>query len=362
MVRPLHIGRGVYRMMLLCGCLGAGCVSATDDLPPPYDVPWRVTAMATSGRTTLMIASFATTSTTIEAFGGGVPLPLDPATGYPIELVLPTARAVAVGRGHGCIVSTIGSTHCWGNHANGALGAQRGCLPGPYPTSPPQCTLGAGALPQLPELRAIAAGDDVTCGITRDDRVVCWGARGPALGGSVVPALDPPTPVRLADGTLFAASELVIHGAEVCAIATDATVWCWGEPHGAVPRQQPGTGVRALAIGGSHRCQIADGGLHCTGSDRNGQLAVPAALVDTAVDVVAGDRHTCALDRDGVVWCWGSNEVGQLGRPEAVFVGAPAPVMPDVIELTAGFAHTCARGRQQTTCWGLGIPGSQVGL
>ncbi|MCA9661555.1 MAG: hypothetical protein KC486_24660, partial [Myxococcales bacterium] len=30
--------------------------------------------------------------------------------------------------------------------------------------------------------------------------------------------------------------------------------------------------------------------------------------------VRVGDQHICALDREGAVWCAGSNERGQLGR------------------------------------------------
>lgn len=51
-------------------------------------------------------------------------------------------------------------------------------------------------------------------------------------------------------------------------------------------------------------------------------LVVVGGLVLTAfggpaaartIMITAGAYHTCALQADGTVWCWGSNEFGQLG-------------------------------------------------
>ena len=42
--------------------------------------------------------------------------------------------------------------------------------------------------------------------------------------------------------------------------------------------------------------------------------------------VEAGGGHSCAIDRDGEVWCWGQNGRGQLGDGAAVFTRLPVRV------------------------------------
>jgi alpha-tubulin suppressor-like RCC1 family protein len=78
-----------------------------------------------------------------------------------------------------------------------------------------------------------------------------------------------------------------------------------------------------------------------------------AGLAD-AVEVAAGDQHTCARLASGAVRCWGSNQSGQLG--DGTTTDRPAPVavqgITDAVEIAAGGHHTCARGSdRQDRCW-----------
>ena len=96
----------------------------------------------------------------------------------------------------------------------------------------------------------------------------------------------------------------------------------------------------------------------------------PCAPAKTIV-MTAGGNHTCALV-DGVPWCWGQNDHGQLGdgtttnRPAPVRVGG-LPAGP-VTALGSGIDHTCAVVGGDAWCWGndssgeLGVPNVSAGI
>lgn len=361
MARPLQKRCGVKACWFLIPALGA-CTAQPD---PPAKLEWPAHALSVSDLRTLVVVD---PLGTIEQDGEPVPLPPDASTGSASALELPSAVAVAAGAEHACILSA-NQVWCWGDDTHGALGAHRACTPPSSQGGSPECRLKPDVMPTLPPIRAIAAGVDVTCAIADDFRVYCWGddTLG-ALGGSVVPALDPPTPVMLPDGTPLLAASLQISESTVCAVDQSARGWCWGEAIGAQPALQPFTGVRDLAVGRDHGCAISDAGLQCWGDDRNGQAGDvafaqrcgqgpctigPTTIPVTATRVVVGERHSCALGSDGSVACWGSNEVGQLGRTDAFLVGGVGVAMTGVTDLGAAFARTCALQADGTAwCWG----------
>jgi hypothetical protein len=298
----------------------------------------------------------------LDFVGGAPPAPAD---GEPRNDV--GSQAIALGRRHACVIGATGSVHCWGNHEGNALGDHRACI-SPPAGGPPNCLLEAGVIPTLPPARAIAAGDDITCAITEaDDYVYCWGDD-ELVASSRLPAGDPAVPVVVETAPLVASRVIVAHRT-VCAIDQAAALWCWGDGFGRAPARQPYTNVLDVAFGRLHSCVVEASGLRCSGDNRNGQvgdigharacgdgaceLADHAVPID-AIRVAVGERHTCALEREGQVICFGSNEVGQLGRSDAFLTGDLGnAVIDDATELASGFAHVCARRRDRSVwCWG----------
>ena len=104
----------------------------------------------------------------------------------------------------------------------------------------------------------------------------------------------------------------------------------------------------------------------------------PVVADTTSRFVSVGDTLTesgsngfaCALKSDGHVYCWGQNNVGQLGQgnvygPQGGQYSRPAINMlkvqgpENVVELQVGASHSCARtSTNQVYCWGENAPSS----
>ena len=132
--------------------------------------------------------------------------------------------------------------------------------------------------------------------------------------------------------------------------------------------------VSQIVAGGYHTCAIVDGGILCWGSNYAGQLGlgangpeeealpVPVAGLgpDAGLDIkflATGTTHSCAASGSRI-WCWGSNDDGQLGigtdqshpQPQEVF-GVPG----EILALSAGGFASCAATTAGTFCWGYGV-------
>jgi alpha-tubulin suppressor-like RCC1 family protein len=80
------------------------------------------------------------------------------------------------------------------------------------------------------------------------------------------------------------------------------------------------------------------------------------------ISVSSGATHTCAVKRDGSLWCWGWNGWGQIGDGTYVDKVAPVRVISSgVVSVSAGFGHTCAVKQDGSLwCWGRNYEG-QIG-
>ncbi len=238
-----------------------------------------------------------------------------------------TAVEVVAGDYHTCARLSTGAVRCWGSASVGQLGTGNTNKIGDneLPSSIAAVSLGGTAI-------GLAAGDSHTCALLSTGQVRCWGHGGfGRLGlGHTSNVGDNETPGSLPVVNLGGtAIQITAGNSHTCALLTDGTVRCWGD----------GAGGR---LGYGNTDDIGDNEAPASVS--------PVNLGGVAVDIAAGDSHTCALLDNGTVKCWGQGASGRLGNGLVTDIGdneTPASAAAITIggfvgRLEAGFGHTCA--------------------
>lgn len=133
--------------------------------------------------------------------------------------------------------------------------------------------------------------------------------------------------------------------------------------------------TKNAAFSGDHSCVAeANGILNCWGDNDLGQVgdgtnayrllpvSVTMATNNAVVEVAGGSNHSCARQADGTVTCWGDNSFGQLGADStAASANDPAQVaslVNNAMSLVSGANHVCALAADATVlCWGKNTDG-----
>ncbi len=166
-----------------------------------------------------------------------------------------------------------------------------------------------------------------------------------------------------------------------CEPLTAPTGFVYADRAIAVPVTAAGWRSGSVTVGGSHSCAIRTNGvLYCWGGNNGGQLGVgvargkcgrfgtpceagPRAVATTArfSAVSAGLRHTCGIAEDRALYCWGESFQFQTAVQGMARVPTPTPVLPGLlfIDVGAGMTHSCAvRTNGVVYCWGEGSFGA----
>lgn len=219
----------------------------------------------------------------------------------------------------------------------------------------------------------------------------CWyppGSSSPEVLGTIVRLYDQPVvvsplpPAPPVVGNVI--SQVDVGNYHVCANSLAGEGYCWGKNdfgalgngtnnNAGAPFGVSSTGALAgktivgTSAGYNHTCVIdSDGLVYCWGYNSQGQLGNgatgttnnpnPTAVVTTGpmagrkvININGGDAHTCALTQDGNVYCWGGNDYGQLGIGGVLSSFVPTEIQmtgaiagKNLVDVSAGYAHTCA--------------------
>ncbi|MBI4317444.1 MAG: hypothetical protein HY675_03055 [Chloroflexi bacterium] len=253
---------------------------------------------------------------------------------------------VSAATGHSCFLKGDGTVWCVGDNTNGALGDNSTITK----HSPVQT---AG----LTDIVQISTSGSTSCALRGDSSVFCWGANGSGQvgdGTTVNRVSAQPVPLN---GVL----QVSTAGETTCALKYDGTLWCWGangsgqvgDNTSTTPRFPPtpvagisdaaylGEGGWLASATAHGRCAIrGDGSQWCWGNNVYGQVAEGSTVsprlsaVETSYSgatrfpvgfetTSAGALSHCAVRGDGRVWCWGKNDVYQIGDITTVLRTTP---------------------------------------
>ncbi len=303
-----------------------------------------------------------------------------------------------------CALFASGRAACWGT--NSMFGSLAGARPNQL----------ALEIPAAGKVREIRAHTLTLCRLLESNAAECSGGD-PALHAlikaSYVDQIDLSVDSACVlgrgeltclrpNGTGGLESQRLSSSASRVAIGSDFGCWleengearCWRAPSGMATREQLRAGLRPkrvpeldstsqLAAGRLHACGIRkDRRVVCAGSPSFDALGMKdprkfvelspglTTIVDSGqivtnvvpqlervIELVVGDRFSCARTEDRNLMCWGANELGQLGRGSTTASEpTPALAVADVVVAGAGNDHACAvRANRELVCWGRGM-------
>jgi alpha-tubulin suppressor-like RCC1 family protein len=207
--------------------------------------------------------------------------------------------SVTAGASFTCGVATNGSTYCWGANSIGQTGDGKTINYGNVFVSAPQAVVGGQAF------KSVSLGSQYACGVTLGGQAYCWGSNNSKFGAGATN--DSSTPVAVSGGLNF--RSISTGYGHACGVTTADAIYCWGAN---------GNGQLGAAIqNGSNVPVRAAGNL----------LAAEVAAAGIGTGSAA---HTCMISKDRLtVYCFGRDDVGQLGNGSTTAASAsnPTPVI-----------------------------------
>lgn len=231
------------------------------------------------------------------------------------------AVEIAAGELHSCARLGSGEVYCWGYNDHGQLG-----------DGTQQSISVPVRVEELSDATQVLAAGEQSCARRDDGAVMCWGRNHYGqLGTGDYDDREAPVVVEALENPV----SLGLGADHMCALDDQG---------------------RAQCVGRNDHGQLGDGQGNGQGNGNNRSWFAPVHGLDQAVEVVAGRRFSCARTQQGVVQCWGQGNRGELGTGEREIQRRPdKPVKLGLgaIAISAGRDHVCGQTEDGCVwCWG----------
>jgi alpha-tubulin suppressor-like RCC1 family protein len=257
-----------------------------------------------------------------------------------------------------CALDGDGDAYCSGTNnagelGNGTVDPQRYPMPNSYPYT---------AVVGGHRFESIATGRNHRCALTAAGVAYCWGYdQMGQLGSSATAHICQtslnsggdchPSPLQVEGGLTFV--QITAGESHTCGLTAGGTAYCWGY----AVYGQLGTG----SFTGPDLCTTNPGG-----PGANICAAAPVQVQSGGVQfkqIEAFGHTTCAIATDGRLFCWGGNDVGQLGTGNTTNRNVPTLVSGGLLFRDVGGSYNPS-GQTSTAAlttdgrlfrWGLGV-------
>lgn len=270
-------------------------------------------------------------------------------------------RIISASGGIVCALAS-GAPYCWGGYASAPRASLIGnntivqANGGFYTSTPVAVYQEAGVLAGK-TVSDISGGTEYC--VTANGSVYCWGENLVGQLGINASSSGYSKPVSVFNESGVLAGKSVTKLASgnnfVCVVTTEPNIYCWGynfdgefgngsrtsstKPVLVTTTGHPlyGKSITKLVAGSAHACALTSGEVYCWGYNALGQLGtgnnlnqlypvkVQGALAGkTVTDLSATGPSTCAV-ADAKIYCWGSNDFGQIGDGTSQLPASPVP-------------------------------------
>jgi hypothetical protein len=224
----------------------------------------------------------------------------------------------------------------------------------------------------LTNITKVVAGDSHACALKSDGTLYCWGNNQFLQIGNGSGAAFFNTPQAITFGS--AVVDVAAYYRTTCALLFSGAVQCWGRgadgqlgngsySNSGVPVTAIANSATSISVGQTFACAGSSSGVKCWGDNSNLQLGnlgasgnspVSANNIATAVaSLSSSSASTCALLTSGKVYCWGINQVGQIGDSTSNATEQPVQIFASATDVQMGRNFGCARFSDKSIkCWG----------